>query len=253
MPFTLVHPAFVLPIYTRIKSYCIPVGLIAGSLVPDYDIIFRFTETRHHLFAFNLRSIFGILTPLSFITVFFYTYILRDFMMQRCPPLLQQIAVQLPAFPFRSNRKEYILLFLNIVGAIYLHLFLDMISHYDAWSIMQYVKYRISGNEILLNFTYWGSMYIPQLIFMLWGLYILYINCKDYLVYFSWKDFFSKRMLGYYIIAHVIALIKISLSGIKAEFGIDVIIISLFCGYTLAFAILAILYFIRKKFLYDYL
>lgn len=248
MPFTLVHPAFVLPIYNRIKSYSIPVGLIAGSLVPDYDIIFRFTETRFHLFTFDILSVIGLLIPLSFLTVFFYTYIFRDFMLQQCPPLLKQVAIHLPDFTFRNNIKNYLLLLLNIIIAIYIHLFLDLISHYDAWSISNFVKNNITSNEWVIFLSYWGSIYIPQFFFLLMGLYILYKNFKDYLIFFAWKDYFSNRLLGYYLLANVIALLKISLSGINAEFGIDVIIISLFCGYTLAFAIMAIVSFLMKKF-----
>lgn len=248
MPFTLVHPAFVLPFYNRIKAYCIPVALIAGSLVPDYDIVFRFTETRFHLFSFSLYSVFGVLLPLALLTVFFYTYVLRDFMLEKCPPLIQQIAMNIPSFVVKNSLRTYMLLIANIVAAIYFHLFLDLISHYDAWTVMQFVKMYMTDNESILQMAYWGSIYLPQLIFMIIGLYILFINFHQYLEYFNVKDFLDKKLWVYYALAFIITMIKVWLSGgIQKEYGIDVIIIALFGGFTLAFAILASIFRLKKS------
>ncbi len=245
MPFTLVHPVFVVPIYNRMKAYCIPIALIAGSIVPDYDIIFRFTETRHHIFRFDVVTVLAVLLPLSLLSVFFYAYIMRDFMIEKCPPLLRHIGQNIPVFDIKNTKKNYLLLLVNILLSIYFHIFLDLISHYDAWTIMEIVKYKISDYEPLLKATYWGSIYLPQLFFLLLGLYIMYSNFHDYLAYFNWRDFVEKRILGYYLLVLIIAVCKISLSGLHAEFGIDVIVISFFCGFTLAFAIVASLHKLR--------
>jgi hypothetical protein len=247
MPFTLVHPAFLLPFEQKFGRYMHPLALIAGSFAPDFDIVFRFTETRFHIFDFGFKCVFLQILPLAILTVFIYSYFLRDFIIQKCPKAIAQIGEDIEPFFIKSNVKSYLFVVLNCIVAIYLHLFLDLISHFDAWGIKAFFKSYISDNEIFIEIIYWSSIYLPMLLITLLGV-LLYIKYgKKYYNIFQIKDFLHTKVYLFLILAILCSIPKILFSGLNLEFGIDVLVISGLNGLFLALMIYGFVFTIKSK------
>ena len=72
MPYTFAHLGYIIPLKKKFQSYFSVLGLVFGSIVPDYDILFRFTENRFHLFQYDLHSVFVIILPLALVSTLYF-------------------------------------------------------------------------------------------------------------------------------------------------------------------------------------
>jgi hypothetical protein len=78
MPFTLAHPGFIYHLKKWKPNLFSMEGLIViGSFVPDFDLIFRFSNNRFHLFTFSPLNILFVIFPLSILTWLFYKFFLQ--------------------------------------------------------------------------------------------------------------------------------------------------------------------------------
>lgn len=128
MPFTFSHPAAILPAVLLPKRYYSLTGLIAGSVVPDFEYFLRvsiysdYSHTIPGIFWFNL--------PLAFILAWLYHETVRDPLIGSLPKFFR---LRLQAFS-SFNWKEYVRKNWGIVlGSIVLgaasHLLWDSFTH----------------------------------------------------------------------------------------------------------------------------
>ncbi|MFN8309506.1 MAG: DUF4184 family protein [Chitinophagales bacterium] len=160
MPYTLVHPGFMLPLEKKWPRIFSLSGLIAGSIVPDLDILFRLTHPRFHLFHFTFSEILCLLWPVAIVLTYY---------------------IQILLLPFYLNEKKQShplsILFTTLV-AIVLHLALDGLVHQDAYeqSLKLFSLFGLSKNHhiILFQSAEIAVQYLPQIFISAIGLWLIF-------------------------------------------------------------------------------
>lgn len=236
MPYTLVHPFFLFPLKSKIKKLPLSAIFIA-SIAPDFDILFRITDTRIHIFQFTIKEILLLILPLSFVIWLAYEYVLKS--------------IIISVFPFLSNAKEdsknIIVVLLSMLVSIMLHLFLDVISHWDAFSLSMLVGWN-SGNKILAAFFYLYALYGNAILFSAVGFYFLY---RYYFGKINWNYKLNmiqkKYLILYSIITLMFFIIKYSFAFSERNFFIDIIIINFTSALIFSFFATPAFYFILQK------
>jgi hypothetical protein len=175
MPYTLVHPGFA----AWIKSKWLPGlswnGLIFGSLVPDFDILFRLSNARFHLINGGILSVLFILLPVAILISWLFHTIVRnkiiDFLPNRFFPLLQPYT----SFNYVAFlKKNFVLEIFTIILAIELHYLLDFVSHWNAWYCMMAFHVLIYPSVLLKPFVYYFAWYLPMVVATALGCYLVY-------------------------------------------------------------------------------
>ncbi len=124
MGFTLSHPALILPLrYLPRRFYSIS-GLIAGSIIPDFEYFIRFSHIS--LFSHTLSGLFWFDVPSAFLLLFFYHQFVRDAFIANLPDFLKFRLGNYDSFnwPIYARRNWHIVLISIFIG-IFSHLFWD--------------------------------------------------------------------------------------------------------------------------------
>jgi hypothetical protein len=137
MPYTFAHIGFTLPVYKRFHRYFSVTGLVFGSIVPDFDILFRLTNVRYHIFEYDLKTILFIICPIGLICALFFHLFCRNVIIEQLPDNLHQKYKRYLTVDFiKIFKRDYIRIAASVILAILLHIFLDYISHIvDAHSV----------------------------------------------------------------------------------------------------------------------
>ncbi len=176
MPYTLVHPGF----SAWIKNKWLPGlswnGLIFGSLVPDFDILFRFTEARFHLISVGFFNICFLLLPATLIISIIFHSLVRNTLIDFLPEILKKKVISFTTFNYLHFLKQhYGVEVVSILIAILLHYFLDLISHWNAWYFMMGFHVLIYPIPFLKPYFFYFGWYFPQIIATAFGVYFVYI------------------------------------------------------------------------------
>lgn len=129
MPFTLAHPALVLPLGK--KRYNLSVtALIIGSMAPDFEFFFQMREVEnigHHWYGVLLFDL-----PVTLIACFLYHRFLRKSFMANLPLYFYQRFAYLRIFNWRKHfiAHPFSIVFSALLG-IASHILLDGFTHYD--------------------------------------------------------------------------------------------------------------------------
>lgn len=203
MPLTIAHPGFVLFFKQRFKKFFSLSGLVIGSLTPDLDILFRFTETDKHIFDFTWRCIFFELMPIAILLG--SSYLL-----------------------FKKNKKksiQSIILFISSSFiAIVIHLFLDAISHINAW-LFAYGTCLLLNTQQPFTVLFYFFWYSPQLLFTLAGFWLTYLYLKKENLLPIASEYVEKFFhLNNLIIACTLFLLKLFLLHKKSPISLSNII-----------------------------
>ncbi|MCO5249715.1 MAG: DUF4184 family protein, partial [Chitinophagales bacterium] len=159
MPYTLVHPGFILPFARWLPKFFYLPALIVGSFIPDFDIIYRFSQTRYHLFTYTTSNIFLEIIPLGIVLTYIFSYILI--------PISEKGEIDISINT--SSVKSCLLLLpkvvLNLIVAIYLHLFLDSYFHIkNIIDISEQIALDLGYGQHKVNWVYYFLLYIPQIL-----------------------------------------------------------------------------------------
>lgn len=167
MPFTLAHPAIVLPLA---KNKKLPLqALIIGSMAPDFEFYLQLREVQnigHSFFGFICIDI-----PIGIFALYVYNNYIRYFLRTITPNKILYKCNTL-AYSYSTSRKNLFNLnnFIALVIGISSHLFLDLFTHH--YSILIDVIPQLNYNYNLLNFDV--KLYeINQILFSLIGLAII--------------------------------------------------------------------------------
>lgn len=128
MPFTISHPAIVLPLAYLPKRWYSLTGLIIGSLTPDFEYFIRmkiqsnFSHTLIGLFLFDI--------PLGILIAFLYHCVVRENLIDNLPRILKSRLSQFKQFRWKDYFIEnWIVVIISIfIGAVS-HLFWDSYTH----------------------------------------------------------------------------------------------------------------------------
>src|SRR5215469_5596128 len=131
MPFTLAHPAAILPL--RGVRYLRTVPLIIGALVPDLHYYLPWMFAR---FMADTHSFVGSLTTdlVSGYFILIGVYLLRRPLTALLSARSRWLCLSALA-PFRADRREWLFAPLAIVVGVWTHLLWDAFTHSEGWFV----------------------------------------------------------------------------------------------------------------------
>jgi hypothetical protein len=254
MPFTFAHPGFTLPFKKWKPAWLSTTGLVFGSIAPDMDILLRLTNPRFHIFQYDLKCVFLNIFPIALLFSIYFHLVMRNILIDHLPRALYDRCEPYKNFQYLQFLKANILrVIISIFLAIYLHLFLDMISHWNAAAFRVYGGMMYQSLIVSLVY-YYISIYVPALIFTIVGFYLLLHYNKLALKDISgstWAALRDPEKIAFYILfillAVLIAFVKTFFTGIEKSFPADSLIINLTNGCMISGILTPTLFFLRNK------
>jgi hypothetical protein len=132
MPFTLAHPAAVLPLTRR---GLVPSALVVGSMAPDFGYFITLRESR--LFSHSLPGVFLLGIPAGFIVLWIFHAILKRPLLSLLTDSHQQrLAPFMTRFRFFPLRRFLWIALSLLIGSL-THLAWDSFTHEDGWMVEQ--------------------------------------------------------------------------------------------------------------------
>src|ERR1700712_1533317 len=101
MPFTLAHPAIVLPLRKLPKHWYSLTGLIIGSITPDFEYFIRMRV--QSIYSHTLWGLFWFDIPLGLLLTFGYLSFIRDGLVDNLPPALNRRFSKCRAMPVNNT------------------------------------------------------------------------------------------------------------------------------------------------------
>ena len=205
MPFTLSHPAIVLPLINR--KWISATGIIAGSMVPDFEYFLRLRV--YGIYGHTWSGLFWFDLPLALCLAYFFHYLVKPYLFSNLPGFLQQRWMKFVVFSWHPYvREHFLVVILSILAGAASHLLWDSFTHnhtfltnnwsflqqqvdlgfedYPLWHILQQAS-TIIGLFFVLRFVfrmdsdqkvikkpevaYWTVVFFVILILMTWRLY----------------------------------------------------------------------------------
>lgn len=251
MPFTISHIGYILPIHQKWEKKLSVSGLIFGSIAPDYDILFRLTKVRFHIFQYDAKSILFYIFPLSLISAFFFHLVCRNIIIKNLPGYYERKYQKYTSYDFfHELRTHYFRVSISILFAILLHLFLDYLCHIiNAYYLKMYLL-QLFHIDIIANLFYLLGIYGLPVLFSLVGFYLIYtfeynksLSLKN-LKLTKTKSFFWFILL---LNTFLFFLIKLHYTEKDNEFYVDFIIISLTSSFLVALYFTCFLFLLFQK------
>ncbi|MBP7147485.1 MAG: DUF4184 family protein [Acidobacteria bacterium] len=129
MPFTLAHPAAVLPLHPWCRRHLVWSALVIGSVIPDLEYFIRLQPRSAISHTFLGSFVFGI--PAGIALLLLWRLALRPAVLSLLPPA-QQRALR-PPEPLGPSRWPWVVVSL-LLGA-WLHLLVDGFTHGNGWAV----------------------------------------------------------------------------------------------------------------------
>ncbi|WP_369765804.1 DUF4184 family protein [Flavobacterium sp. WC2429] len=198
MPFTLSHPAIILPFLKNKKLSA--TALIVGSMSPDLEYFFRMrmqSEISH-----TLLGIFLIDFPLGFIVMFTFHEIIKRPFIENTPVFFQKRMQELKESNWVNYFKNNIftVLICFFLGAVS-HILWDSMTHWDGFMVQNFSFFNI---EIYGIPVYKIAQHVSSIIGLIWIAYYIY-NLPE-------KNKDIKRInLSYWSIAVLFAMVLIAM------------------------------------------
>lgn len=252
MPYTFAHIGYSLAFKKKWTNYFSTTGLAFGSIAPDYDILFRLTKNRFHLFQYNAFTILFIIFPLALVSAIAFHQFCRNILILHLPePFQKKYEVYLSINFMEVLRKNYIRISVSILFAICLHLVLDFLCHYfDAFETMQWILHK-AHNEYAGDIAYWGAIYFLPVVFSLAGFYLLAkfipirsFNLRDFALSGEKKKFWMLILA----ISLLISLIKLYFTQRELNFFIDFIVITVTSSFIISVYVVCTFYYLNMSF-----
>lgn len=165
MPFTLAHPAAIVPLYQAFKNRLSLTGLIIGSIVPDVEYCVNLftrsviSHTFEGIFIFNLPV--GI-----FLTVCYHAFIKQTLIFQ-LPDFIKKIFASYSYSNWFSYFiKHPLTYFISLFIGIILHLVWDSVTHPNgyfvirqAWLSYPLLNSYFTVSRLLWHISTWIGLY----------------------------------------------------------------------------------------------
>lgn len=176
MPFTISHPALVLPLTYLPKRWYSLTGLIIGSLVPDFEYFIRMKIQSNY--SHTLAGLLWFDIPLGVVIAFIYHLVVRDNLIDNLPRIIKSRLWKFKQFNWKNYFIEnWFVVIISIFSGAASHLFWDSFTHprgYFAQTIPFLMnKIEIIGKQIsILKIFQHLSTLIGMLVivFVLWKL-----------------------------------------------------------------------------------
>ncbi len=133
MPFTLSHPAIVLPLNWLPSRWVSMTGLIIGSLAPDLQSYFTSGGKTH---SHTWLGIIWFCIPVSIVLSFAFHLVVREMLIMHLPRMLQIKMIRYKDVNWMDQfRKRWLIVIPSIAVGAASHLFWDSFSHFDGFFI----------------------------------------------------------------------------------------------------------------------
>ena len=251
MPFTFSHIGYVLPIQKKWKEKFSITGLVFGSLAPDYDILFRLTNVRFHIFQYDIKTILLLIFPLALLSALLFHLFCRNIIIENLPLTYQLQYKKYQSFNFFEQfKKQYLRISFSIIFSIYLHLFLDFLCHCLNAYYIKMIILSITQNYTISIFFYIFAIYGLPVLFSVIGFYLIYVY--EYHKKISIKNLIltkSKFIFWFimFLFTVVFSAVKFCITEVDKEFFIDFIVISVTSSFLIAVYATCICYFCIEK------
>jgi hypothetical protein len=131
MPFTVSHPAAVIPLKLLFKRLSLP-ALIFGSMAPDFEYFFRMKSRYSH----TLIGVFWFDLPLTLALLFIFFTLIREPLVLSLPsPLRARFAHILNINWAERLRKDWFLISCSAVLGSLTHILWDGFTHYNGYFV----------------------------------------------------------------------------------------------------------------------
>jgi len=169
MPFTLSHPALVLPFNYLPRKYVSMTGLIIGSMMPDFESFIWMKADKTH--SHTWLGILWFSLPVGLLLCFVYHWVVKDMFISHLPRTLQLKFIKYKNLNWSKKFREgWLVVVLCIIAGAATHLFWDAFSHFDGFFINSFPS--LKGN-IQIGSTELETPYLIQYLNSLIGLAII--------------------------------------------------------------------------------
>lgn len=256
MPYTLAHPGFSLFMLRSFKERVGTTGLVMGSIIPDTDILFRFSNSRFHIYQYKFYDVAFFIVPLALAAGFYFHWLLKPVLKDKL--YLKPLNISEETLNFSVNdwfRKNYFKELLGVIVAVYLHLFIDKISHTDAWHTAYFFHFFLYPDPYLFNFYYLIGQYFLLIFFSFLGFYLLYdFFDKKGVSIRQWLEVLTGTIVNYWkfwssflLFSLLVFSAKFLKSGFEDKFLFDYAAIHFTSGILTAFFIFPVLFGVFTK------
>ncbi len=235
MPFTLSHPAIVIPLM-KSKKWFSESGLIAGSIIPDFEYFLRMRKGTSS-YSHSLGGLFYFDIPGALVLIFIYHALIKKPFIENLPPFLRERFLLGYNFNFNAFfRKNKMIVLTSIFIGAGLHLMWDFSIHFFS----NFYYSPNSFNNSLKNLANEKKYYI------IWSLnsfagfvYIIYIIYKKQRV----QTISNNNYLNYWVTVFVITLIiTIIRIVVGARLSLDDIVVTI-CSSVMLGILITSIYF----------
>lgn len=161
MPFTLSHPAILLPF----RKYFSVTGLVLGCMSPDFEYFIRMkieNEIGH-----SWAGVFLFCLPVSVLFSFMFHYGVKKSFIENLPLYYKSRFQKFQNFDWSSYFKNNLVkVILSIIIGAFSHIFWDSFTHYDGFMVLSFPIFqeRILGLGVYKilqhSSTFLGTLYI---------------------------------------------------------------------------------------------
>jgi hypothetical protein len=143
MPFTLSHPALILPLR---RNGLIFSALVIGSMAPDFNYYIPFTPDKG--FTHSIPGILLFCIPISFIVLLLFHKFLKEPLISLLPENhRQRLLNYAKGFSFLPKQRLFMILLSIFLGVI-THLLWDSFTHLYGWGVMAFPFFRQTSFHI---------------------------------------------------------------------------------------------------------
>lgn len=131
MPFTLSHPAIVLPLIKLSKNKLSATGLIVGSMSPDFEYFLRLRL--YGEYGHTFLGVWWFCLPTSLCLCFLFHVFLKHRVIANMPTVIQRHCGDILAVDWLKDTPHALWLIASIVIGAYSHILWDAFTHHNGF------------------------------------------------------------------------------------------------------------------------
>ena len=157
MPFTFSHPALVLPLTRLPKKWVSATGLVAGSIIPDFEKFLKMNDG--NTYSHTLPGMFWFDLPLAVLLSLVFHRVVRDPLIDNLPAFLRVRCGPARAFDWAVHcRKHYPAVLFSLLLGIVSHLVWDYFTHRPAHAVPPPPPETSFSPYAALRLYYWPNL-----------------------------------------------------------------------------------------------
>ncbi|WP_426061936.1 DUF4184 family protein [Hymenobacter sp. B1770] len=160
MPFTFAHPALVLPFLNAKRTWFSATGLIAGSIVPDFEYFLRMRKGLSY-YSHTWPGLFWFDLPFAVLLTLVFHAVVRTPLLQRLPaPIYSRLApCALPNWP-RTLRHRWLTILLSILLGTLTHFGWDWFVHQSSDYLFEHQRRLFALHELVSHSQVYAAVHL---------------------------------------------------------------------------------------------